>query len=132
MSIQSYRDLDVWKKSIQLVKMAYVFTKHFPKDEIYGLVSQIRRSATSIPANIAEGRSRNTKKEFLNFLRIAYGSLAEMETHFIVAFELEMVTQSELDEILSKSSEIGRMLNGLRNSLLTDTRNPTPETYEAA
>ena len=67
MSVSSYRDLEVWKKSIQLVKITYALTKEFPKEELYGLTNQIKRAAISIPANIAEGRNRNTKKEFLNY-----------------------------------------------------------------
>lgn len=132
MSVSSYRDLEVWKKSIQLVKITYALTKEFPKEELYGLTNQIKRAAISIPANIAEGRNRNTKKEFLNFLKISYGSLAELETHVIIAFELEYCSQNTLDNILAMTAEIGRMINGLRKSLLTDTRHPTPDTQTQA
>ncbi len=130
MAVQSYRDLEVWKKSIQLVKASYGITHGFPKEELYGLTNQIRRASVSIPANIAEGRSRNTVKEFLNFLKISYGSLAELETHIIIAYELGYIGEEQQNVILLQTGEIGRMLNGLRKSLSVDTRNLTPETFE--
>lgn len=117
MKIQSYRDLDVWKKSIQLVKYCYLLTEKLPKSETYGLASQMRRAAISIPANIAEGRSRQSTREYLRFVDIAYGSLAELETHAIVAAELQLLSSQEVEKLLEQSAEIGRMLNGLVNSL---------------
>jgi len=86
--VKTHRDLDVWKNGIELVKKIYILTKDFPKEEIYTLTSQIRRSAISIPNNIAEGAARNSKKEFIQFLYIALGSAAELETQLIVAKEL--------------------------------------------
>jgi four helix bundle protein len=86
--VKTHRDLDVWKNGIELVKKIYILTKDFPKEEIYTLTSQIRRSAISIPSNIAEGAARNSKKEFIQFLYIAFGSAAELETQLIVAKEL--------------------------------------------
>jgi len=86
--VMTHRDLDVWKNGIELVKKIYILTKDFPKEEIYTLTSQIRRSAISIPSNIAEGAARNSKKEFIQFLYIALGSAAELETQLIVAKEL--------------------------------------------
>lgn len=86
--VKTHRDLDVWKNGIELVKKIYILTKDFPKEEIYTLTSQIRRSAISIPSNIAEGAARNSKKEFIQFLYIALGSAAELETQLIVAKEL--------------------------------------------
>lgn len=80
MAIQSYRDLDVWKKSVALVTDVYQATALFPKEEVYGLTSQIRRSAVSIPSNIAEGRGKRGTRDFVRFLNIAYGSLCELET----------------------------------------------------
>ena len=84
-TIRTHKDLDVWKESILLVKDIYEISSNFPKEEIYGLTLQIRRNATSIPSNIAEGAARNTKKEFLKFLYIALGSLSELETQLIIA-----------------------------------------------
>ena len=86
--INSYRELIVWQKSIELVVAVYNLTAKFPKEEAYGLTSQMRRSAVSIPSNIAEGRSRGTKKDFTQFLRISYGSGAELETQIIIAKKL--------------------------------------------
>lgn len=131
-TVQSYRDLDVWKKSIQLVKACYEATKSFPKEEMFGLTSQIRRSAVSVPANIAEGRHRNTAKEILNFLKIAYGSLAELETHLIIALELNYISEAQQNTVLTQTAEIGRMINGLRKALIADTRHLKPETLEGA
>ena len=89
MRVKSYRDLEVWKKGMDLVVMCYKTTKEFPKSEIYGLASQLRRAAVSIPANIAEGHERQHSKEFLQHLSIAYGSLGEMETLVQIAERLK-------------------------------------------
>lgn len=86
--IQSYKELTVWQRAKQLAIAVYVLTEGFPKDEVYGLTSQMRRSAVSIPSNIAEGRMRGTKKDFLSFLRIAYGPGAELETQIEIAKEI--------------------------------------------
>ena len=117
MSIRSYRDLEVWQKAMDLVAECYQRTKKFPKSEIYGLTSQLQRAAVSIPANIAEGRERHYQKEFIQHLSIAYGSLAELETHFQIAQRLNYIDMNELKELLEKSAEVGRMLNGLRKAL---------------
>jgi four helix bundle protein len=115
--IKSYRDLEVWKESMNLVVECYRLTKKFPKNEIYGLSSQLQRAAVSIPANIAEGRQRQHKKEFIQHLSIAYGSLAELETHFQIAARLEYIDENRLSDMLNKTSKIGKMINGLRKSL---------------
>ncbi len=91
----------------------YKITKAFPKDEIYGIISQMRRAAVSIPANIAEGAARQTKKEFQQFVHISMGSLAELETHLILAVRLSFCGKQEADVILLKLDEIRRMLTGL-------------------
>lgn len=111
--MSSYKDLFVWQKSIQLVTDIYKLTKVFPKDEYYGLVSQMQRAAVSIPSNIAEGNERNSNKEFAHFLYIAKGSLAELETQIIIAEKLDYVTGNQITNILSNCQEIGRMINGL-------------------
>lgn len=96
----THKDLDVWKLGIDLVERTYSLTKSFPKEEIYGLTSQIRRSAVSISSNIAEGAARNSKKEFLQFLYISLGSLSELETQLIIAQRLGYLTGSELFELI--------------------------------
>ncbi len=114
---KSYRDLEVWQKAMNLVVDCYQMTKGFPKSEVFGLASQLQRAAVSIAANIAEGRARQHTKEFLQHISIAYGSLAEMETHIHIAKRLSYISEDQMQEMLKKASEIGRMLNGLRKSL---------------
>ncbi|MFC1813884.1 four helix bundle protein [Thermodesulfobacteriota bacterium] len=115
--IRSYRDLEVWQKSMDLVVVCYQITRKFPRNEIYGLVSQLQRAAVSIPANIAEGRHRQHSKEFLQHLSFAYGSLAELETHILIAERLNYINKSKSEKILGKTAEIGRMINGLKKSI---------------
>ena len=100
--VKTRRDLDVWKNGIELVKRIYVLTSNFPKEEIYTLTSQIRRSAISIPSNIAEGAARNSKKKFLQFLYIALGSAAELETQLILAKELSYMKDLNIFDDLEK------------------------------
>ena len=115
--IKSYQDLDVWQKAMDLVVNCYKMCKKFPKHEIYGLSSQLQRAAVSVPANIAEGRQRQHVKEFIQHLSIASGSLAELETHIQIARRLGYLDEEETNRLLNDSSEIGRMLNGLKRSL---------------
>jgi four helix bundle protein len=117
MNLKSYRDLEVWQKSMDLAVECYQITKKFPKSEIYGLTSQLRRAAVSIPANIAEGRERQHTKEFIQHLSIAYGSLAELETHILIGQRLNYLDSTQEKQLLEKTAEIGRMINGLRRSL---------------
>ena len=117
MGLKSYRDLEVWQKAMDLVVACYQITKKFPKNEVYGLINQLQRAAVSIPANIAEGRERQHSKEFIQHLSIAYGSLAELETHIQIAERLTYIDMNQLKKLLDKTAEIGRMLNGLRRSL---------------
>ncbi len=116
-TLKSYQDLEVWKKSIDLAEKVYQLSAQFPQDERYGLSSQVRRSVVSIAANIAEGAARHGTREFLQFLGIASGSLAETETFLILARRLGMATSEQIDPLLSQMGEIGRMLNGLKRSL---------------
>ena len=102
---------------MDLVVDCYQITKRFPKSEIYGLASQMQRASVSIPANIAEGRERQHTKEFLQHLSIAYGSVAELETLVQIAERLNYLDVNQLKQILDKTAEVGRMLNGLRRSL---------------
>ncbi len=111
--ISSYKDLIVWQKSKELVIEIYKITALFPKEEMYGLSSQMRRSAVSIPSNIAEGRYRGTKKDFVNFLRIAFGSGAELETQIIIAKEIYY--ESSIDYLRAEKllEEVMKMLNAM-------------------
>src|SRR5579862_4028894 len=102
--VQSYRDLIVWQKAMALTKRIYVYTRSFPKEEVYGLTSQIRRASVSISANIAEGQARNSTGEFLQFLGIAKGSLAELETLLMLSKELDLLKVNEF-EVLMQSCD---------------------------
>jgi len=117
MVVTSYRDLKVWRKAMDLVVQCYQVTQEFPKSETYGLCGQLHRAAVSVPANIAEGQGRNHTKEFLNHLSIAYGSLMEVETHLQIAERLGFLDPPSLRILLESTAEIGRMLNGLMQSL---------------
>jgi four helix bundle protein len=117
MAGQSYRDLMVWQKSMQLVTDTYRLTETFPKTEMFGLASQLKRAVVSVPSNIAEGQGRNSVKEFIYHLSVAYGSLMETETQIQIAANLAYVDQATADELIGRSAEIGRMLNGLTRSL---------------
>jgi four helix bundle protein len=117
MPIRSYRDLVVWKKGMELVKNVYEFTNKFPKQEMYGLSSQIQRAAVSIPANIAEGHARSSTKEFLHHLSFARGSLAELETLLTLARDLNYCQDDIIVEFFHQCDQISRMISGLRNRL---------------
>lgn len=108
--IKSYKELIVWQKSIELVKEIFVLTENFPKSELYGLVSQMRRAAVSIPSNIAEGYGRNSSKEYAQFYFIAYGSALEVETQLIISKELQFVTEKELTKSKLLLEEVCKML----------------------
>jgi four helix bundle protein len=114
---KSYRDLGVWQKAMDLVIECYRARQGFPKGETFGLSSQLQRAAVSIPANIAEGRAKQHGREFLRHLSIASGSLAELETHILIAERLNYLGRAEGHPLLERTSEIGRMINGLRRSL---------------
>ena len=121
--IRSYKNLDIWKKGVGLVKNIYLITKEFPKSETYALVDQIRRAATSIPSNIAEGHTRQHKKEFRQFLFVALGSLAEPETQLIIAEKLGYLEKEKLNQSLSEMDAIGKMTRGLIKRLQNRTNN---------
>ena len=116
-SIKSYRELMVWRKSMDLAEKVYRVTNDFPREEVFGLVSQMRRAAVSIPSNIAEGQSRNSTGEFLHFLGISRGSLAELETQGELAGRLNYLTPRQQESLAEECVEIGKMLNGLMRSL---------------
>ena len=115
--VQSYRDLIVWKKAMTLVLDVYRSTQGFPKIETYGLVSQLRRAAVSIPSNIAEGQARLTTLEFKQSLGHARGSLMEVETYILLGQELGYLERDQSESLLAGTAEVGRILNGLLNSL---------------
>jgi four helix bundle protein len=116
-AVQHYRELIVWQKAMNLVESVYRATKDFPNTEIYGLTSQVRRAAVSIPSNIAEGQGRNSTRDFLYFLSVAQGSLMEVETQISIAQRLGYIEERSETEILAATAEVGRLLNGLCNSL---------------
>ncbi|MBY5316463.1 four helix bundle protein [Rhizobium leguminosarum] len=115
--ITSYRDLKVWQFAIELSVVCYEVTRTFPREEIYGLTSQIRRSSASVAANIAEGYGRENRGSFAQFLKIAQGSLKELETHLIIAGRIGFLQASALDELLDRCDEIGKMLGSLIRSV---------------
>jgi four helix bundle protein len=114
----NYKDLIVWQKSIALVKGIYKLSSAFPSEERFGLVSQIRRAAVSVPSNIAEGQARRTTGDYVRFVSMAEGSLAEVETQLIIAIELGFCGKTDVQECFTLQDEIRRMLNALRRSLL--------------
>jgi len=116
-ALKSYRDLQVWKKSIELAEMVYRLSSRFPAEEKFGLTSQVRRAAASVAANIAEGAERSGTREFLQFLGIASGSLAETETYLILAQRLGLVSEQDASRLLGQAATVGRMLNVLKRSL---------------
>ena len=116
----SYRDLIAWKKGMELVKGIYDTTDSFPQHEMYGLTSQLRRAAVSIPSNIAEGQAHYTNPEFVRLLRHARGSLAEIETQLLIAQGRGYVSEVRMQELMQQSDELGRVLSGLINSLKVD------------
>ena len=117
MRTRQFRDLLVWQRSMRLAEEIYSATRGFPKEEMFGLASQLRRAAVSVPSNIAEGQGRNTEKSFALFLNQARGSLYEVETQLELARNLGMIPQETTATLLEMAAEIGRMLHGLRNVL---------------
>jgi four helix bundle protein len=115
--MKTHKDLDVWRKGVEFVTLIYQSTSPFPKEELYGLTSQIRRSAVSIPSNIAEGAARNHDKEFLQFLYIALASASELETQLIIANNLGFMNNDKSKELMNELNIISKMLQGLIKSV---------------
>ena len=113
--MKTHMDLDVWKLSIELTKDIYNVAKFFPKEELFGLTSQLKRAVVSIPSNIAEGASRQTNKEFIQFLYISLGSASEVETQLIIARELGFINEENMQTINKKVENIKKMIIGLIN-----------------
>jgi four helix bundle protein len=129
---RSYRDLELWQRAMDLVVECYGATKKPPDSELYGLISQIRRAAVSVPANVAEGQGRQHRPEFIQHLSIAYGSLTELETHIQIARRLNYLKNDEERCLLQRTGEVGRLLNGLlrflrQKSVPTENRQPTTD-----
>jgi four helix bundle protein len=116
-TVNSYRDLLVWKAAIELAVDCYSATKSFPTNEAYGMTSQIRRAAASIAANIAEGYGREHRGSFIQFLRIAQGSLKELETHLILSGRVGLMPENDIGRLLGQSDDLGRMLRAMIRSL---------------
>jgi len=117
MKVKTYQELIVWQKAMDLVESVYKASQTFPREEVYALTSQIRRAAVSIASNIAEGQGRRTTSDFLRHLSIAYGSLLETETQLLIAKRLRYLGDTNLEEVMKQTAEVGRLLNGLMASL---------------
>ncbi len=117
MAINDYKELIVWQKAMDLTTEVYNLTKQLPKEELYELSSQMKRAAVSIPSNIAEGQQRTHTKEFINFLSVARGSNAELETQLMICVRLDYLNQEKIEKAMSLCKEIGRMLNTLISKL---------------
>ena len=115
--VKRYTDLIAWQKAMDLVEAIYKATKTFPKEELYGLSSQLRRAAVSVPSNIAEGHCQNGRREFVHYISIALGSLGEAETQVMIAGRLGYLQATDSAELLALAEETGRILVGLMHSL---------------
>ena len=121
MAGRNYRDLIAWQKAMDLVMAVYQASDNFPKHELYGLTSQVRKAAVSVPSNIAEGQGRRTSRDFDNFLSIAHGSLREVETEIFIASRLNYLNEQLTANLIDLASEVGRLIKGLSNSLSRNT-----------
>lgn len=125
--VNSFRDLIVWQKSYDLCLMVYKTTKDFPRSEDFGLSSQLRRSSVSVPSNIAEGYNRKNRKEYIQFLYIAHGSLGELQTQLLISHDIGYCPESEFNEMYALSEEVGKMLRRLIETLNPPVRlDPCP------
>ncbi len=120
--LESYRDLKVWQRAMDLAEACYLHTKGFPREEMFGLASQIRRAAASIAANVAEGYGREHTGAFVQFLRVSQGSLKELETHLLLAQRVRLSSAKSTDHLLDICQEVGRMLRALIRSLQNRSR----------
>ncbi|HET7587408.1 MAG TPA: four helix bundle protein [Gammaproteobacteria bacterium] len=131
MSIRNYRDLEAWQRAMALVRGVYKLTASFPVNERYGLTSQLQRAAVSVPSNIAEGHARDSTRDYLRFVSIALGSLAEVETQLLLAEQLALAERAATTDLLTLSERISMMLRklqvSLRERLPISSRTPNPE-----
>lgn len=116
--MHNFKELKVWQNARSFVKETYIATSNFPQEEKYGLISQMRRSAVSIPSNIAEGSGRNTDKDFSHFLNVALGSAYELQTQIFLSFDLELIKEEKMNELNSSLEEIQKMIYGLIKSII--------------
>ena len=123
MKSSDYRQLKVWQKAMDLTVEIYSIIKYLPREETYALSDQLRRSAVSIPSNIAEGQGRNSDKEFVNFLSIARGSLWELETQIEICERLSYIDSSQKENVFTQTEEVGKMLNALAHSIELKSKN---------
>ena len=126
MDVKSYKDLVVWQKAMDMTSLVYQVTAELPADERFGLISQARRAAVSVPANLAEGHRRSSTKDYLRFVAIAAGSLAELETLVELSTRLYSIRSTSLEELVSSADEVGRMLRGLQQRLEERLSSPSP------
>ena len=117
-AVRSYRDLNAWRKAMDLVELVYTATRNWPKEEMYGLTNQIRQAVVSVPSNIAEGQGRGPSKEFLHHLRIARGSLLEVETQALIAQRLGYLQADVAERILNSTDETSRLISGLARAVI--------------
>ena len=115
--METHKNLRVWQQSIEMVTSIYFVTKTYPKDELFGLVSQMRRASVSVPSNIAEGYARGSEKEKLHFLRLSSGSISELETQLILSFQLGYINKDTCDELSEKITSLWKQLNALISSV---------------
>ena len=120
--IESYKDMIVWQQAMDLVVAVYAVTRAWPKEELYGLTSQARRAATSVPANIAEGFARENRGSYQQFLRIAQGSLKELETHLLIAERVGLAEQGSMAALFGQAESVGKLLRRLIRKLSGDNR----------
>ncbi|MEX2270049.1 MAG: four helix bundle protein [Vicinamibacterales bacterium] len=117
MSVKDYSQLETWQRAMDLAEAVYAATRGYPKDEMYGLTSQTRRSAVSVPSNIAEGQGRGSSRDFVRFLAVARGSLCELETQLLLGGRLKYMDQASVSTLLKQAATVGRLINGLIRSV---------------
>ena len=115
--VHSHKELIVWQKAMDLVSEIYRATENLPQREMYALASQMRRAAVSVPSNIAEGRSRNSRKDFVHFLRMSYGSVSELETQLLISRRLSFMNEKDMEKVLPLLEEVSKMLRAMVQKL---------------
>ena len=126
MRVRTYRDLRVWKQAVDLAVDVYQLTRTFPREELYGLTAQVRKSGVSIPSNIAEGHARQSDPTFYYHLGVAHGSLAELDTQLVIAQRLDFTDPKLIDAVFSTTQRVGQLIRSLRGVLLRDNPQLNP------